>query len=226
MVVVNVKGIKEVVMKGFKEFLDGMKQGYRQATRKQLSMGQVYDVMTEVINTWAPVINAELDMQGLPVHIERLISDNDDTRVMQTEALRVLGLCLSQVKSSRHINNIRMKPVKISLYAEAFTNLGYTDRNTMYKAVLFILAHEIRHSYQSHTGQMVSKQEHTYLRALNMFSFDLPYNLQWCELDANKWAKWFVDKHVHGVTAVYEEVPGDHETEDYMARAQAHSRQF
>lgn len=226
MVVVNVKGIKEVVIKGLGEFLQSVKQGYRKARGKRLSMGEVYDVMAEVIYKWAPVINRELGMQGLPVGIERLITDNDNTTIMQTEALRILGLCQSQVKSSRHINTLRMKPIKISLYAEAFTHLGYTDRDTLYKAVLFILAHEIRHSYQSHTGQMVSKQEHTYIRVLNMFSFDLPYNLQWCELDANKWAKWFVDKHVHGVTAQYEEVPGDHETDDYMARAKAHSNQF
>lgn len=226
MVVVNVKGIKEAVIKGLGEFLDGVKQGYRKAMGKQLSMGQVYDVMTEVINTWAPIINAELGLKGLPVHIERLISDNDDTAMKQSDAIHVLGLCQSEVKSSRHMNNLRIKPVKISLYAEAFTHLGRTDRDALYKEVLFILAHEIRHSHQSITGEMVYKQEHTYIRVFNMFQFNLPYNLQWCELDANKWAKWFVDKHVHGVTAQYEEVPGDHETEDYMARAKAHSNQF
>lgn len=223
-----------MVKRAIRDFKEGFNEGITKTqavktvaanvVKKPLSEEEVVAVMHEVVTTWSSLIVSELGLDSIDISIV----DSFESSAMNTNAGFLFGgKVLGNTKNNMSLmsdGTYTTTCAGIDLYVDGFVYLQFVDRNALYQRVLWTLAHELRHAYQSINGYMLGNQKHTIFQFLGSISFELPYRQQWCEVDANKWAYWFIQKHLYKKVSIYTEVPTDYETEDYELRFDTHNR--
>lgn len=223
-----------MVKRAIRDFKEGFNEGISKTqavktvaanvVKQPLTTDEVTAIMHEVVSTWSPLIVQELGLDSIDINI---VDSFESVRMSTNAGFLLGGKVLGNTKNNVSLMSDGTYTTTcdgIDLYVDGFMHLEFVDRNAAYQRILWTLAHELRHAYQCVNNLMLGNQKHTIFQFIGSISFELPYRQQWCEVDANKWAYWFIQKHLYKKVSIYTEVPTDYETEDYDLRFETHNR--
>lgn len=166
------------------------------AASKLASRKSKMAIAEEMVRHWSPIILKELDLNN---------PENILDKIIVSPELQKDGMygCIHHQQQKESFFSVRAHYVPdsatINIFAENINYL-YLDKGvrvknpgmfgkTYRRALLFTLAHELRHFWQLHTGEY--HENSIIMNGKNL----VPYSQQWIEIDANKFALHFINKH-------------------------------
>ncbi|MGV7000209.1 hypothetical protein ACWA2C_16110 [Priestia megaterium] len=150
-------------------------------------------------------------------HVE--VTNHDDDTYMN-QSYRKFG---EVMMSGAYLQDGTFMPCidAVNIYYRSFAGIKYPSNDHFIKRILHTVAHELRHVYQIATYEFFDNQ---LINITNQITFDLPYELRWCEIDADKFAHWFVT----GMKGPYQEIDCDYTCTDFYKRKEDnnHTRSY
>ena len=153
----------------------------------------------EVINLHAPIILKELGLEDNDGILERIfVSDtkNDANNALITKEVRKTVRYGQVVRQEYVVGSafIDINPL-VSFYYEGKDGAVKSEpfvmrffRKTIRQNILFTLAHELRHYWQYHSGEIFKNE--LMMNGIKALS----YERQWCERDANQFGVEYLSK--------------------------------
>lgn len=156
----------------------------------------------QIVKVHAPLILKELGLEENDGILDRIYVS------AEREASTPHGICESKMRKTSMFDNGSYEVGSASITIYPLTFLQYMNKKGKIKqapfffrflkpiirrVIVFTLAHELRHYWQYVTGEYYDKE------LMFMGSSILPYELRWCEKDANTFGKQYKYKYVKEV---------------------------
>lgn len=200
--------------KNVREGIQRVKEAIVEPTYIKIDESTAYAVAARVVAEHLGSLNRIL---GVDVEGVNLNPQEDISFLLNKSILgRTWGAC-----HCRRGEDGKNEYVGLSLHVKDFVGMSYLDLKAFEKAVIEILAHEVRHAWQYKTGAYYDNQVF-YIDEDKNYRLRLGYDESWCELDANAFGHWYVN-NLNGSTADFIQPPTDHEVTDYQLRLEEHS---